>query len=318
MKHDDAHLHARGAAHYVRDIPAPQGTLHAVAVPSPVAHGRLRKIETAAAAAAPGVVAVLTARDIPGQNQIGSIIQDEPLARRGRSRIHRPAGGPDHRRKRCGRPRRQGPDQARHRAASGRVRPAPSLCPRLSHRPRPHLRHGRRGRGLAALPRRGRRPGRHRRPGAHVSGDAIGAGRPARRRRIESLFRDPIPHRGPARHRPRPGAGHAPGGGRRAAPGRRLRRQGRPGHGLGRTGRTGRVPAGQARQARLEPPRGRVLHGQAPPLLLRTTRSGWPKTAEYWPTRRPSIRTRAPARISPPPSWSARCSTPPTATSSPT
>jgi xanthine dehydrogenase large subunit len=79
VKHDDILLHVRGASHYVRDIPAPQGTLHAVPVPSPVAHGKIRKIETAAAAAAPGVVAVLAARDIPGQNQIGSIIQDEPL-----------------------------------------------------------------------------------------------------------------------------------------------------------------------------------------------------------------------------------------------
>ncbi len=47
-----------------------------------------------------------------------------------------------------------------------------------------------------------------------------------------------------------------------------LRRQGGPGHGLGRAGRAGRVPAGQARQARPEPPRGRPLHGQAPSLLF--------------------------------------------------
>jgi xanthine dehydrogenase large subunit len=79
MKHDDAVLHVRGAAHYVRDIPVPQGTLYAAPVPSPVAHGKVKKIDIAAAAAHDGVVAVFTARDIPGQNQIGNIIQDEPL-----------------------------------------------------------------------------------------------------------------------------------------------------------------------------------------------------------------------------------------------
>jgi xanthine dehydrogenase large subunit len=79
MKHDDALLHVRGAAQYVRDIPVPQGTLYAAPVPSPVAHGKIRRLDTSAAAAHEGVVAIFTARDIPGQNQIGNIIQDEPL-----------------------------------------------------------------------------------------------------------------------------------------------------------------------------------------------------------------------------------------------
>jgi len=79
MKHDDALLHVRGVSRYVGDIPVPFGTLYAAPVPSPVAHGRIRKIDPAAAAAHDGVEAVFTARDIPGQNQIGNIIQDEPL-----------------------------------------------------------------------------------------------------------------------------------------------------------------------------------------------------------------------------------------------
>ena len=79
MKHDDALLHVRGAAQFVRDIPVPRGTLFAAPVPSTAAHGKIRKIDPAAAAAHDGVVAVFTARDIPGQNQIGNIIQDEPL-----------------------------------------------------------------------------------------------------------------------------------------------------------------------------------------------------------------------------------------------
>ena len=79
MKHDDAGLHVRGASHYVRDIPVPQGTLFAALVPSPVAHGKIKRLDISAAAARQGVVAALTARDIPGANQIGNIIQDEPL-----------------------------------------------------------------------------------------------------------------------------------------------------------------------------------------------------------------------------------------------
>jgi xanthine dehydrogenase large subunit len=79
VKHDDALLHARGAAHFVRDLPVPQGTLFAAPVPSTVAHGKIIKLDFAAAAAHEGIVAVLAARDIPGQNEIGNMIQDEPL-----------------------------------------------------------------------------------------------------------------------------------------------------------------------------------------------------------------------------------------------
>jgi xanthine dehydrogenase large subunit len=79
VKHDDSVLHVRGAAHYVRDLPVPQGTLFAAPVPSPVAHGTIHKLDISAAAAHAGVNAVYTARDIPGQNQIGNIIRDEPL-----------------------------------------------------------------------------------------------------------------------------------------------------------------------------------------------------------------------------------------------
>jgi len=79
MKHDDALLHARGVSQYVRDIPVPQGTLYAAPVPSPVAHGKIARLDTEAAAAHGGIAAVFTARDIPGQNQIGNMVLDEPL-----------------------------------------------------------------------------------------------------------------------------------------------------------------------------------------------------------------------------------------------
>jgi xanthine dehydrogenase large subunit len=63
----------------VDDLPEPAGTLHAAAVTSKIAHGRIQRLDVSRALQQPGVVAVLTARDIPGDNQIGAIIQDEPL-----------------------------------------------------------------------------------------------------------------------------------------------------------------------------------------------------------------------------------------------
>ena len=79
MSRPDTHLHVRGESRFVDDLPEPEGTLHAAAVPSPVAHGRLRALHLDEARAYPGVVAVLTARDIPGENQTGTVIRDEPL-----------------------------------------------------------------------------------------------------------------------------------------------------------------------------------------------------------------------------------------------
>ena len=52
----------RGRGEYVDDVVRP-GLLHAAILRSPVAHGRIRKIDTGAALALPGVHAVLTAAD---------------------------------------------------------------------------------------------------------------------------------------------------------------------------------------------------------------------------------------------------------------
>ena len=46
---------------------------------SPVAHGRLLSIDLARLRAQPGVVAVLTAADIPGRNDCGPIVHDDPI-----------------------------------------------------------------------------------------------------------------------------------------------------------------------------------------------------------------------------------------------
>ena len=77
--HESAHLHVAGAAPYIDDLPEITGTLHAALGLSPVAHGTLLGIDLATLRAQPGVVAVLTAGDIPGPNDCGPIVHDDPI-----------------------------------------------------------------------------------------------------------------------------------------------------------------------------------------------------------------------------------------------
>lgn len=79
LQHDSAVKHVTGKAVYVDDMPEPPGTLHAALALSPIAHGRVRGIDTVAARAAPGVIDVVTAADIPGVNDIAPMIPGEPL-----------------------------------------------------------------------------------------------------------------------------------------------------------------------------------------------------------------------------------------------
>lgn len=79
MTHDPPEPLVRGTAHFTGDLPLPAGTLHAMVATSPHAHARFTRIDTTAALAGEGVVAVLTAADIPGSNDIGNLFHDEPL-----------------------------------------------------------------------------------------------------------------------------------------------------------------------------------------------------------------------------------------------
>jgi xanthine dehydrogenase large subunit len=72
-------MHVQGTSQFVDDIPTPEGCLHAALYTSAVAHGRIRSLDIARAAAAPGVVAVFTHRDVPGVNQVGHVLKDQPL-----------------------------------------------------------------------------------------------------------------------------------------------------------------------------------------------------------------------------------------------
>ena len=77
--HESAHLHVAGTAPYIDDLPELAGTLHAALGLSPVAHGRLLGIDLALLRAQPGVVAVYSAADIPGPNDCGPIVHDDPI-----------------------------------------------------------------------------------------------------------------------------------------------------------------------------------------------------------------------------------------------
>ncbi|CAB3775961.1 putative xanthine dehydrogenase subunit D [Paraburkholderia caffeinitolerans] len=77
--HESAHLHVSGRATYTDDIPLVGGTLHAALGLSQKAHARIVSMELAKVRATPGVVAVLTAGDIPGVNDCGPIIHDDPI-----------------------------------------------------------------------------------------------------------------------------------------------------------------------------------------------------------------------------------------------
>lgn len=77
--HESAHLHVAGSATYTDDIAELTGTLHAALGLSPVAHGVIEALDLDRIRALPGVVDVFSARDIPGPNDCGSLVKDDPI-----------------------------------------------------------------------------------------------------------------------------------------------------------------------------------------------------------------------------------------------
>lgn len=75
----DAKNHVRGESIYLDDITVMSGTLYGVPFDSTCAHGNIKSIDYSKAEAFPGVVKIITYKDITGENQIGGIFPDEPL-----------------------------------------------------------------------------------------------------------------------------------------------------------------------------------------------------------------------------------------------
>ena len=79
VPHESAHLHVSGEAVYVDDIRELSGTLHCALGLSARAHAKIKSIDLTAVRQMAGVVDVLTAADIPGENDCGPILHDDPI-----------------------------------------------------------------------------------------------------------------------------------------------------------------------------------------------------------------------------------------------
>ena len=79
LPHDSAHLHVSGRAAYTDDIPEPRDLLHVAVGMSSEAHARIAAMDLGAVQGAAGVIDVCRAADVPGVNNCGPIIADEPI-----------------------------------------------------------------------------------------------------------------------------------------------------------------------------------------------------------------------------------------------
>ncbi|MCO6391854.1 xanthine dehydrogenase molybdopterin binding subunit [Aliihoeflea aestuarii] len=89
QRHDSAHKHVTGSAVYIDDFPEPAGLLHGCLGLSAIANGRIVSMDLSAVQVASGVVAVLTASDVPGVNDISPTGRhDEPILAEGEVLFH--------------------------------------------------------------------------------------------------------------------------------------------------------------------------------------------------------------------------------------
>lgn len=79
LAHESAHLHVSGQATYTDDIPEATGTLYAALGLSREAHARISAMDLTRVRAMPGIVAVLTAADVTGENNVGPVKHDDPI-----------------------------------------------------------------------------------------------------------------------------------------------------------------------------------------------------------------------------------------------
>jgi xanthine dehydrogenase large subunit len=79
QSHESAVAHVSGSAIYTDDQRSIAGMLSLYPVLSPHARAKIVKMDLTTAAAIAGVVTVLAAADVPGENDTGPILHDEPL-----------------------------------------------------------------------------------------------------------------------------------------------------------------------------------------------------------------------------------------------
>ncbi len=87
--HDSARLHVTGTANYIDDVREPDGLVHVVpGFAREGACGKIKSMDLSAVRSAPGVVAVLTASDIPGLNDCSPSIGGDPILAAGAIEFH--------------------------------------------------------------------------------------------------------------------------------------------------------------------------------------------------------------------------------------
>lgn len=88
LPHDSAMGHVTGTAAYIDDLPEPPGLLHLAFGLSDRAHADIVSIDLTDVYAAPGVIGVFLACDIPGANNIAPVFHDDPLLADGEVLFH--------------------------------------------------------------------------------------------------------------------------------------------------------------------------------------------------------------------------------------
>ncbi|MEI7663817.1 MAG: xanthine dehydrogenase small subunit, partial [Bacteroidota bacterium] len=78
ISHESAEKHVTGESVFIEDLMISSQLLQGKVVYSKQAHAMIRRIDIAKALLVPGVRSILTANDIPGENQMGPVIHDEP------------------------------------------------------------------------------------------------------------------------------------------------------------------------------------------------------------------------------------------------
>jgi xanthine dehydrogenase large subunit len=89
LAHDSASLHVQGSATYIDDMREPEGLVHVYpGFAKEGAHGAITALDLDAVKAAPGVLAVLTAKDVPGLNDCAPVFGGDPILADGRIMFH--------------------------------------------------------------------------------------------------------------------------------------------------------------------------------------------------------------------------------------
>ncbi|MFN0193421.1 MAG: xanthine dehydrogenase molybdopterin binding subunit [Aestuariivirga sp.] len=89
LAHDSAPMHVQGTALYIDDVREPEGMLHiAPGYAKNGARGKIKSVDLDAVRNYPGVVAILTAKDVPGVNDCSPSIGGDPILADGEIIFH--------------------------------------------------------------------------------------------------------------------------------------------------------------------------------------------------------------------------------------